>query len=147
MHIFFGLSGKFMMKALLVACGVGERPAEALVGDKPDRGRKRTWNKKGQTAARYQSHVPTGCRCTPSEVDTNIQQQTLSPRSTCEGCLKRVLELVLHRIVIFQRPPLVRRPSPHEDTYGGVLGVDVGIIGHHLTDAFGKVHVATKTAS
>lgn len=35
MQIFFGLSGKLVMNALLVACGVGDRPPEALFGDRP----------------------------------------------------------------------------------------------------------------
>lgn len=35
MQIFFGLSGKLVMNALLVACGVGDRPPELLFGDRP----------------------------------------------------------------------------------------------------------------
>lgn len=35
MHIFLGLSGKFEMNALLVACGVVDRAPELLFGDKP----------------------------------------------------------------------------------------------------------------
>lgn len=35
MQIFFGLSGKLVMNALLVACGVGDGPPEALFGDSP----------------------------------------------------------------------------------------------------------------
>lgn len=35
MQIFFGLSGKLEMNALLVATGVGDRPPEVLLGDNP----------------------------------------------------------------------------------------------------------------
>ena len=35
MQIFLGLSGKLVMKALLVACGVGDRAPELLFGDRP----------------------------------------------------------------------------------------------------------------
>lgn len=35
MQIFFGLSGKLLMNALLVACGAEDRPPEAPFGDSP----------------------------------------------------------------------------------------------------------------
>lgn len=91
MQIFFGLSGKLVINALLVACGVWDKPPELLFGDRPvDRSvNVSDWSRCEEALVLFASEV----QSLASESAKQKDQPSYLSRGVCfEDCENTIME-------------------------------------------------------